>query len=195
MGYSGDFEFGIQDKQCRKIAGKLWAENHSMNLVWHFLDGISRGTKWNHGKDIQQYYPENVDGEAVKEQFSGKEVGYDDAISRVIYGQKFHMHGMKEPYYTMMLMTTYGTLNRTGNERKKHFNGETVRFKYPDIVQNHYTYQHNVDNKNNRQQSTISIEKKWATSNRPNRVLALMIGVTELNIVLAMINSYGHEPM
>ena len=33
LGHSGDSEFGIQDKQLRKIAGKLWAENYSRNII------------------------------------------------------------------------------------------------------------------------------------------------------------------
>ena len=38
---------GIQDKQCRKIAGKLWAGNYPRNIVLYLLGGISRETKWN----------------------------------------------------------------------------------------------------------------------------------------------------
>ena len=53
MGNNGDSQFWIQDKQCRKIAGKLWAENYPRNLVWDFLDGISCETKWNPDDDIQ----------------------------------------------------------------------------------------------------------------------------------------------
>ena len=33
LGYSGDSEFIIQDKQCRKIAGGIWAVNYPRNLV------------------------------------------------------------------------------------------------------------------------------------------------------------------
>ena len=44
MGHSGDSEFGIQDYQCRKIAGILLAENYPMNIVWYLLDRISRET-------------------------------------------------------------------------------------------------------------------------------------------------------
>ena len=36
---------GIQDKQCRKIVGKLWVGNHPRNLVQYFLDGIPQETK------------------------------------------------------------------------------------------------------------------------------------------------------
>ena len=39
-GYSGDSEFGIQEHQCRKIAGKLWAWNYHRNLVCDLINGI-----------------------------------------------------------------------------------------------------------------------------------------------------------
>ena len=49
----------------------------------------------------------------------------------------------------MMLMTTYGSLERSGHDRKWRVNRETVRLKYTDIVWNHYIYQHCVDYQNN----------------------------------------------
>ena len=53
------------------------------------------------------YWPNNVDGDAAKENFDGKEVGYNDSISEVIDGHHFHIHGIEEPDYTMMLMKIY----------------------------------------------------------------------------------------
>ena len=53
MGHNGDSEFGIQDKQCRKIARKLWAEKYPRNIIWDLLDGILCETKWNNYEDIQ----------------------------------------------------------------------------------------------------------------------------------------------
>ena len=46
-------KLGIQDKQCRKKVGKLWAGNYPRNLVSYLLDGILRETKWNPDEDIQ----------------------------------------------------------------------------------------------------------------------------------------------
>ena len=100
----------------------------------------------------------------MKEHFAGKEVGYGGAISVVIGVQHFHIHGKKDPYYTMILMITYGTLGRIFNGKKQHINREMVRFKYPEISLNHYTYQHAVDDNNNSQKSPISMEKNWVTS-------------------------------
>ena len=82
---------------------------------------------------------DNSDRKEVTEHFYGKEVDYNNSISGVIDGQNSHIHVIKDPDYTMMLMTEYGPLEISGNEIKFHINGETVRFKYPNIVWNHYT--------------------------------------------------------
>ena len=71
---------------------------------------------------------------------AGKEAGYVDAIYGVIDGQHFHIYGMKDPNYTMTLITTYGTLEISVNERKWYINGDIMRFKYPGIIWNYYTY-------------------------------------------------------
>ena len=95
----------------------------------------------------------------VKEQFSEKYLGYAGAISGIIYGQHFHIHKMKDPNYTMVLMTTYVALERSDNKIKYHVNGKTVWFKYPCIFLNYSINQHATENHINRQQSPNSIEK------------------------------------
>ena len=45
---------GIQDKQCKKIAGKIWTGGYPRNLVWDLLDGVLRETKCNTDEDIQK---------------------------------------------------------------------------------------------------------------------------------------------
>ena len=72
---------------------------------------------------------------------------------------------------------------------------ETVRFNYPEIVRDRYTYRHTVDDHNNRRKSPLSIEKTWATSYWPNRVFAFLLEVIEVNLMLALTSIYGHEPM
>ena len=92
--------------------------------------------------------------------------GYYDAISGLIDGQNFHIHGVKDPDYTIMITTPYDTLERGGDERKRCSNRKPVWSKNPDIFCNHYTYWHYVDDNNNHRKSPISIEKTWATSFR-----------------------------
>ena len=50
----------------------------------------------------RMYRPNNVDFEVANEKYSGNEIGYAYAIYGVINGQYSHIHGMKEPYYTMI---------------------------------------------------------------------------------------------
>lgn len=59
-----------------------------------------------------RYWPENVDKEAVKYSFSRKKVGYADSIFVLINGQHFHIHEIKDPDYTLMLMTIFSTLEK-----------------------------------------------------------------------------------
>ena len=62
---------------------------------------------------------------------------------------------------------------------------KTTKFKYPEVVHNHYKYWHMVDDHNVRRQSPISIEESWATCRWPNRVFAFILGVSEANAMLA----------
>ena len=107
----------------------------------------------------------------------------------------FHLYAMKEPDYVMMLMTTYGTLERHGEEKQRNVDGCQVTFAYPEVVKNHYTYHHAVDDHNSRRQYQISIERTWETRYWPNRVFAFLLAVTEVNVYLAMTNIYGEPAM
>ena len=76
--------------------------------------------------------------------------------------------GMKEPDYTMMLMATYGTLVKQSEEKTRNFmdGGSKVvkKFKYPEVVYNHYQFQDVIDNNNSMRMSVISMEETWMTS-------------------------------
>ena len=93
----------------------------------------------------------------MKEYFDGKKVGYDDAISGVIADQHFHIGGMKDPNYTMMLTTKNSTLKRIGSEIKWRINGEAVQFNYLEIVWNQYNHQNDIDDHDNHQKYPIRI--------------------------------------
>ena len=141
------------------------------------------------------YCPNNVNKELTRQKYSIKEVGYAYAISGVFDGQHFYIYEMKDPEYTMMLVTTYAILESSGNERKWHVNGETAHFKYSENFHNHYNLRHSVDDYNNSQQPHISIEKNWAISHCPNCVFLFLMRVTEVNIFLEVTNIYSHGPM
>ena len=85
----------------------------------------------------------------MSEIFYGKDIGYADAISGVIDDHHLQINWIKKPNYTMMLITTNGTLGRSGNDSKWCVNGEAVQLKYLEIVWNYYAYQHDIDDQNN----------------------------------------------
>ena len=56
------------------------------------------------------YWPENIESDAIDAHFYLKEVGNVDALKQVEDGVAYHVFFMKETYYVMKIMTTYGTL-------------------------------------------------------------------------------------
>ena len=59
------------------------------------------------------------------------------------------------------------------------------RFKFPEVVHNHFQYHHVVDDHNAKWHSPISIEVVWATKWWPNRVFSFLLSITEVNCFLA----------
>ena len=97
----------------------------------------------------------------------------------------------------MMLIATYGTVERMGQEKKRvwKINGEQFQstFKYPELFHNHFQYRHAVDDHNNRRQSPISVERTWSTKWWPHRIFAFLLAITEINVFKAWIECFGHE--
>ena len=79
----------------------------------------------------------------------------------------YNLFCVKEPDYVMKLMATYGTLDPTDKRTQRKFKRggviETKEFMYTEVVANHFLYQHQVDDNNNRRHVPISIERTWAT--------------------------------
>ena len=102
---------------------------------------------------------------------------------------QFHLLCMREPDDIMSLMSTYGTMERFEEEKncswKEDDVTKTARLKYPEVVHNHYKDRHMVDDHNARRQSPISLEESWATRRWSNRVFAFILGVSEVNAMLA----------
>lgn len=144
----------------------------------------------------RRYWPKHVNGDVVKEHFNNKPVGAADCYESTLDEVKYQIHGMKEPDYTMMLMSTYGTLERHGDEKHRLLSdGTRVTFRYPELVYNHFKYRHAVDDHNNRRQSPIALEKTWTTSWWPNRVFTFLLAVTEINVLLCLTNMFNEEEM
>lgn len=147
----------------------------------------------------RRYWPKFVKGDEIAEHFRTKEVGEVDVLPGKLDGVPFSIHCMKEPDYVMSIMTSYGTTEEiaegTTQRDYKDDNGEPVRkkFKYTEIIYNHFKYRHAVDDHNNKRHQPISFEEIWATKWWPNRVFAFFLAITEVNIKLVMENILGSK--
>ena len=88
----------------------------------------------------RRYWSKIIPGEEIIQHFANKEIGFADAIKGTMDGISFYIHAMKEPDYTMILMSTYGTLTQMGDMKKQHNTENRVKkvaqFKYPEVVFN-----------------------------------------------------------
>mmetsp|Transcript_333 Transcript_333/g.495 ORF Transcript_333/g.495 Transcript_333/m.495 type:complete len:83 (-) Transcript_333:218-466(-) len=77
-------------------------------------------------------------------------------------GIDFDLFCMKEPGYVMIMMSTYGTLEYPGSPKYRSWldDGEKKQamIRYPEVIHNHYLYQHVVDNHNGLRHAPISLE-------------------------------------
>jgi Transposase IS4 len=147
----------------------------------------------------RRYWPKYVKGELVKEHFENLQVGDVDAWSGIMDDIPFHIYGMKEPEYVMTMMTTYGTLERTGKETERTItvNGvrNRIKFNYPEVIGNHFKFRHMVDDHNAKRHAPISLEESWATKTWEYRVFAFLIAITEVNVMLAAKCLFQHLPV
>ena len=134
----------------------------------------------------RQYWPKHLPGDNVIAHFTGKQVGDADAIRGELDGIPFHIFAMKEPDYTMQIMSTYGTLERKGIEKKRHWmEGGTkhvTTFCYPEVVHNHYAFHDMIDNHNSQPMHPISLEETWMTTRWPNHVFCFLLAVSVVNV-------------
>ena len=133
-----------------------------------------------------QYWPKHVPGDEIIQHFAEKEVGDVDALKGEMDGVPFYIYAMKEPNYTMMLMSTYGTLTQMGETRKHHYTEDRVKkvkeFKYPEVKYNHYSYCDMIDNHNSYWMHPISMEKTWMTMCWPNHIFCFVLPVAVVNV-------------
>ena len=112
----------------------------------------------------QYYWPKHIPGDAVVLHFATNDVGHIDALQGQPDGVPFHVFCMKEEDYVSMLMSTYGTHEWMGNEKyRKWMDGSIRRVKYPEVVHNHFRYQHLINDHNSKRHQPISLEVVWAT--------------------------------
>ena len=92
-----------------------------------------------------------------------------------------------------MAMSTFSVFTVTEGQKEEIImvNGEIVKFRYPEVVLDHYRYRRAVDNHNTLShdgdtKSQFVLESKWGTTWWTIRVFPLFIACTEVNLNLAM---------
>ena len=131
----------------------------------------------------------------IKNHFLNKEVGAVDAIKGRLDDVTIEIHCLKEPNYTMMLMSSYGTLELTDEEKTRNYqeNNQNIvkTIKYPELVYNHYQYRDSIDAHNSSRMFPIAMEETWKTTRWPCRVFCFLLAVTEVNCRLVLTNLYN----
>ena len=122
----------------------------------------------------RRYWPKYIKGDDIKSYFATKVVGASDRLTGLLHDAPIDVFCQKEPNYTMMLMSTYGSLRVHDNERTLYRTwGEgakcqTTTFKYTEVVSKHYRYRGSVDDHNNISHNGctkdgLSVEGTWHT--------------------------------
>ena len=124
----------------------------------------------------RRYWPALIPGGKFDEKFKDMEVGATASLRGELNGIKYDVFCLKEPAYTMKIMSTYAGLVAPYKpyEVNRHFmhNQQEVQasFNLQEPFANHYLYRHAVDDHNNVGHALTSIEDTWGTHRWPNRV-------------------------
>ena len=136
----------------------------------------------------RKYWPKHIRGDDIAKHFQEKDVGDTDAWAGELEGTRFHVFCMKEPDYVMSIMSTYGTLVRTGTGKSRQYAkaGEKRRktFQYPEVISDYFACRDKVDSHNGLRMFPIALEETWKTKRWPLRVFQFLLAITEVNIKL-----------
>ena len=144
----------------------------------------------------RRYWPKYILGDMINAHFANKEVGDFDIMELKLDGEDLCIHAMKEDGYVLSFMSSFGTGQRMGGHQQRTVVGEDgaqkkVKFQYPEIVHNHYSYRDAVDNHNGRRMFPVAIEEQLKTHRWPNWVFQFLIAVTEVNVNYGMHYFFG----
>ena len=136
----------------------------------------------------RRFWPKLIPGKAIDEKMAGAEVGETASLHGELDNVKYDVFCMKEPAYTMKLMSTYGglTIAEDQHEVWRHYEGANKEmvdksFKYAEPFANHYLFRHCIDDHNNLRHQTPSLEETWKTHRWPCRVFAFLLVVSKVN--------------
>jgi len=142
----------------------------------------------------RRYWPKHVGGDSIKGYMENKEIGTCDRLPGILDGQPFDIYALKEPDYTLMMMSTYGSLivkdGQRDSVRVSKEDRTMKRFKYTEVVANHFKYRGAVDDHNGKRhdcgsKNGLSLESTWTTNRWENKVFSFILAITEVNAYLA----------
>lgn len=141
----------------------------------------------------RKYWPKHVPGNAIDAYMAEKEVGSMDSLNGKMDNTPYDIFVLKEPDYSMKIMSTYGGLiekagqHETTRTWKENGETKTTKFKYKEPFANHYDYRHCVDDHNHIRHGDegISIEDTWKTTRWEIRVFTFLLAISEVNVYLA----------
>lgn len=166
-------------------SGKVLILNSKYSVLKALIELKKKGLYASAPIQQQQYWPKFMNGEVVDEHFVDKDVGYVDAIGGTKDSQAFHIFGLKLPSFTMKMVSTYGIIDRVGPQQNIEIDGRRVTFQRPEVIANHYAYNHFVDEHDTLRRTSPQLDVMWEMASWPNRVFAFMLAVTEINMMLA----------
>ena len=139
----------------------------------------------------RRYWPRYIFGEEIEKHMEGETVGTTDVAAGLLEGVKYNIFALREEDYVMKMMATYGTLNPNPNQEEvtccvENADGtlSVINFKYYQPISNHFLYRHAVNNHNNLQHVSPSIEGTWRIHRWQKRVFSFLLSVTEVNAFL-----------
>ena len=182
-----------------RLTGALWSTGKAviMDSICFVLKGLLEMSKRvvyvNSFIKQRRYWPREVYGYYVNDYFRSKNIGDLGSLSGEQDKTEFKISVLKEPSYSIMIMSTFSvfTVPEGLKEERMVVNGQIAKFKYPEVVTDHYRYREAVDNHNALRhdggtKSQFGLESKLGTTWWSIRFFAFSIACTEVNAYLAM---------
>jgi hypothetical protein len=140
----------------------------------------------------RRYWPRHIDGEGINTKLKDEPVGTQTALPGVLDDVRFHVFCLKEQEYTMMIMSTYGTMEEK-SETIRSIAGVNKTFKYTEVFHNHFKGRHSVDDNNKTRMHPIALEETWQTTCWENRIFAFLLALSAANSQYAYEYFGNHE--
>ena len=111
-------------------------------------------------------------------------IGTVRALAGAWRGSPFHVVGVRDSKHVLKIVTTYGTLDKSGARlkiRRHPTSHQLVELRYPHVAQDYYRARHAVDDHNHLRQGTLSIENEVRAQGWHKRQFIALIAMSEVN--------------